>query len=232
MNTALTRSWNLLPVLAAIIVLVGFAQRPANRFDEITVERINVVEKDGTLRMVIANRERSPSPMEYGKPFGRGAGERPGIIFFNEEGTESGGLIFSGSTKDGKASSTGSLTFDQYNMDQALALQFVQTNGERRAGLAVTDYPLGLTTSEWLQRRDAIRAMPAGAEKQKAIAEFQKLLPMERLYVGRTTEGAATLSLADSAGRKRLRMLVQADGAARIEFLDEQGKVKRTLTGE
>src|SRR4051812_46978325 len=119
--------WNVLPILLGAVLLAGFAAKPQpNRFDEITVERINVVEKDGTLRMVIANRDRSPSPMEYGKPFGQGAGDRPGIIFFNDEGTENGGLIFSGHTKDGKVESTGSLTFDQYNIDQALALQFSQ----------------------------------------------------------------------------------------------------------
>ena len=33
----------------------------------------------------------------------------------------------------------------------------------------------------------------------------------------------------DRAGRDRIRMVVAPDGAARIEFLDETGKVTQTL---
>jgi hypothetical protein len=40
------------------------------RFTEIDVERINIVEPDGALRMVISNRPRSIGPVYKGKPFG------------------------------------------------------------------------------------------------------------------------------------------------------------------
>ena len=62
------------------------------RFAEIDVERINVVEPDGKLRLVISNRARSIGPIYKGKPFGYPGGTRPGLIFFNDEGTENGGL--------------------------------------------------------------------------------------------------------------------------------------------
>src|SRR6476660_10262171 len=68
------------------------------KFGEIDVERINVVEPDGKLRLVISNRPRSIGPIYKGKPFGYAGGGRPGIIFFNDEGTENGGLTFTGST--------------------------------------------------------------------------------------------------------------------------------------
>jgi hypothetical protein len=48
--------------------------------------------------MVIANRPRSIGPIYKGEPFGYRGGTRPGIIFFNDEGTENGGLTFTGST--------------------------------------------------------------------------------------------------------------------------------------
>src|SRR6476620_448385 len=66
------------------------------KFTEIDVERINVMEPDGKYRLVISNRPRSIGPIYKGKPFGYAGGTRPGLIFFNDEGTENGGLTFVG----------------------------------------------------------------------------------------------------------------------------------------
>src|SRR5438105_313228 len=77
---------------------IGGASRakPA-AFDEIDVQRINVRERDGTLRMTISNAGAAPGIIVRGKerphPGGR---QSAGILFFNEEGTENGGLIFGG----------------------------------------------------------------------------------------------------------------------------------------
>src|ERR1043165_443990 len=46
------------------------------RFTEIDVERINIVEPDGKLRLVISNRSRSIGPIYKGKPFGYPGGTR------------------------------------------------------------------------------------------------------------------------------------------------------------
>src|SRR5919106_1476984 len=78
--------------LLIVVLLTGFLQIPQRmRFTEIDVERINIVEPDGKLRMVISNRPRSIGPIYKGKPFGYPGGTRPGIIFFNDEETENGG---------------------------------------------------------------------------------------------------------------------------------------------
>lgn len=60
------------------------------KFTEIDVERLNLVEKNGTLRMVMANAERMPDPIINGKAFKT---ERPpGMIFYNGLGDEDGGF--------------------------------------------------------------------------------------------------------------------------------------------
>ena len=41
----------------------GVAQGQKQRFTEIDVERINVLEADGTVKLVIANRQRAPDQM-------------------------------------------------------------------------------------------------------------------------------------------------------------------------
>jgi len=104
----------------AIVVLGGFtASRQKQSFDEITVHRINVVEPDGTLRMVISNKTDFPGIIIKGKETPHPGRKTAGMLFFNDEGTENGGLIFGGS-KDaaGKVESYGHLSFDQYEQDQ------------------------------------------------------------------------------------------------------------------
>src|ERR1044071_6672174 len=93
-------------VMLLLVSLAAFRRngvQQRTRFTEIDVERINVMEPDGKYRMVISNRPRSIGPIYKGKPFGYAGGNRPGIIFFNDEGTENGGLGFGGrQTADGK----------------------------------------------------------------------------------------------------------------------------------
>lgn len=117
-------------LVCGLILLTAFTlQNRKQKFEEIDVERINVVEKDGSLRLVIANNERSPGLLQRGKPFGNGGGGRPGFIFFNDEGTEAGGLTVSGRREKGEVGATASLTFDQYEQDQTIALQYVDYGG-------------------------------------------------------------------------------------------------------
>ena len=74
-------------LLLVVLGTAAFRQRPAQTQGEITVERINVVDRDGTLRMVISNKDRMHPGVMDGKTIDR---PRPyaGIIFFNDEGDE------------------------------------------------------------------------------------------------------------------------------------------------
>lgn len=205
--------------------------QPNQRFGEIDVERINVVEKDGALRMVISNRERSTGPIFKGKPFGYAGGNRPGIIFFNDEQTENGGLTFSGvRSADGKVSSTGHLSFDQYNQDQVVYLQYIESDGQRRMGLTVADRA-DVSILDQVALSDSIRAMaPGSAEHTAATARLREPRPGEpsfapRVFVGRSRAKEALLTLGDRQGRTRARLVVDSLGVARLEFLDAVGTV-------
>jgi hypothetical protein len=51
-----------LTVAFVLVVLTGFAEsRRQQRFDEIDVHRINVIEPDGTLRLVMSNKAEFPA---------------------------------------------------------------------------------------------------------------------------------------------------------------------------
>jgi hypothetical protein len=242
MTTEIQREIRLLKGYAAIttallLVLLVAAFRPGAaraRFTEIDVERINVVEPDGALRMVISNRPRSIGPIYKGTPFGYPGGTRPGMIFFNDEGTENGGLTFTGSRgPDGRYRATSHFAFDQFDQDQVLYLQYVDDNGRRRTGLTIADRA-DVNIFEWVAERDSINRLPDGPEKQAAMERLRAPrngvpLVAQRVYLGRDVEKNAVLALHDAQGRARIRMLVDSLGAARLEFLDDRGRITNTV---
>jgi hypothetical protein len=206
------------------------------RFGEIDVERINIIEPNGTLRMVLSGREKSQGPMFKGKPFGYPGGTRAGIIFFNDEGTEDGGLTWEGKTgPDGKYHAVGHLSFDQYNQDQIVTLQYADDNGVRQQGLRIedrADFPI----DQLVDRMAAIRKMPQGPARDSAMKKLvdNNGVPLSalRVYIGRDRTKQAVLNLADAMGRPRLRLGVDSAGTAQIEFLDTNGKVTRRISGD
>lgn len=186
-------------LLLAVTLTAGFARPKSESFDEITVHRINIVEPDGTLRMVISNHARLPGVIVRGK---EGAADRPqaGMIFYNDEGSENGGLIFGGrkNAKGEVVDSGGSLSFDKYDANQIVQLAGVDDKEDRFAGLAVSDSASG------------------GASHR-------------RIWVGRGEDGAAVIELRDAAGRKRMAMEVPSDGEPRIVLFDKDEKEVRKI---
>lgn len=194
-----------LSVYAGLLTLIFLGgavygnEKRAITADEITVQRINIVEPDGTPRLIISNHAKLPGVLVHGKekPLDR---PQAGLIFLNDEGSEIGGLIFGGrKDKDGKVrDSGGSLSFDRYEANQVVQLLGVDDAEDHLAGLAVSDSPTG---------NDVRR----------------------RIWLGRGDDGAATLALLDGAGRKRIVMKVAENGESKISVLDASGKVVKEL---
>jgi hypothetical protein len=116
---------SVLTATLAVVLLSGFdtagKQFPESlRLRELTVQRINVVEPDGTLRMVMSNKARMPGIYINGVERLPGHhSSTAGMLFLNDEATETGGLIFSGfKDAEGNERSTGHLSFDRYRQDQ------------------------------------------------------------------------------------------------------------------
>lgn len=222
-------------LISCLVLITGFVSRDRKRFTEIDVERINIIEKNGTLRMAISNMERSPAPTMKGNTFGLAGGNRTGIIFFNREETEVGGLTFEGKTdSSGMPDAYGHLSFDQHNQNQALYLSYGDHNGRRSMGLNVDDWQDKPSFSEWNQQYKAAAGMPKGEERDKQLKKIMEPVPgqpafAKRVFVGRDKDKKATVMLADRAGKPRLRLSVDALGEARIEFLDKDGKVTYSL---
>lgn len=221
--------------LLAVLVLGAFRRSGEKvRFDEVDVERLNIVEKDGRVRLVLANGARSPGVVLSGKVLSKPGG-RAGLIFYNEEGEENGGLIFRGRKVNGQVSAGGHLSFDRYGQDQVIALTHQEGEGQHSQGLTILDRP-PQSYVEIQARRDTIQRMPEGPAKEAARRAWVAwqggaAFGAPRLFVGRNREKQAVLDLKDQTGRSRLRLAVDSLGAARIEFLDDSGRVVRTVSG-
>lgn len=213
-----------------ILCTAAFRQASSNaRFDEVTVGRINVVDADGTLRLVLSNKDRMHPGMMDGKLIDR---PRPvaGLLFFNEEGDEVGGLTFTGREVNGSRRANAGIMFDQFKQDQTVGISYSETDGRRTAGLQVWDRP-DQRLSELIDKLNAANKIADPAERQKAIAAARASAQPgpRRLFAGKLPDRSATVSLADGAGKPRLTLTVDVDGNPRIEFLDEQGKVVSRL---
>jgi len=216
--------------LLVVVALGAFRQNAQKaRFTEIDVERINVVEPDGHYRMVISNRPRSIGPIYKGKPFGYEGGGRPGMIFFNDEGTENGGLTFTGKQgPDGKYQASTHMSFDQFNQDQVVNLDYSDNNGKRLMGFSINDRA-NLDIFKMVEMRDSIMKIPEGPARDAAMQTLRRPngvpLSVQRVFIGRDPSKNATLNLSDSEGKVRARLAVDSAGNAALEFLDASGKV-------
>jgi hypothetical protein len=91
---------------------------PKQRFRVIDAERINIREKGGTLKAALSN---SAGFNEFQRAE-RGSVTSSGLMFYNEEGEEEGGLVYSGKATPGGQDADVSLTMDQFRQDQNVYL--------------------------------------------------------------------------------------------------------------
>lgn len=218
----------LVTIIFSVFLLTAFVTQKKNqKFEEIDVERINLVEKDGKLRMVIANGARQHPGMVDGKLIPRDGPRPAGMIFFNERGDEVGGLTFTGDAGKGQYSS---LTFDKFRGDQTIAFQHLENgSGTYFSGISFNDE--NLNTPERSAKFEAIRKLPTEAERKAAYAEMDAKGEnlVGRLIMGKGRDKSSLINLSDAKGRKRLSITVSAEGTPKINFYDEAGKITYSL---
>ena len=209
-----------------------FAPSESLELERLTVERIDVVETDGTLRLVISNEARQTMGAVDGKDLPQRQRDA-GLIFFNDRGDEMGGLVFGGDEQR----AGGIFTFDQFRNDQVLGLMSSERSpGDmdlRQTGLVLWDRPVGESIWDSLETQERVAAMDAqDREAEIAALVEDELYSAQRMFVGRNRDGEVGLELHDRQGRVRLRVMTSKDGEPRIEFLDENGGIVRAVTAE
>jgi len=230
--------------VAAVFFLgsVAFRKSGNQRFSEIDVERINIVEKDGTVKMVITNVERFPAGSDSlnGRPTNETRKKRAGMLFFNEEGMECGGLIYDGEKKANGHSSGLSLTYDQYDGDQVMQLLMQDyKQGDQRmvtGGLVFNDQPAESTqkkTSEISRELEALlKTDPKAAQEKYREYRKQGYGGIQRMMLGKNRSENNGLFLFDDKGRLKAMFYVDKDNKASLDFFDDKGEVISSFPGK
>ncbi len=223
-------------VIVMTLVVLGLgvsayrSREPVRRFREIDVERLNVIEPDGTLRLVLSDRTRYPGVIVKGNEHPSSRGQpQAGLLFFNDEGTEDGGIAYAATRRKGGYQAMGEIMFDQYGQNQTVGLSYEEVNGRRTAGLHVWDRPDSVPIARLVDSFEVISHMPEGPEQTRALQAYRRATGTTRVFAGKTADRVATVALSDVYGRPRLRLLVDSTGAARIEFLDSTGRVTTSV---
>ncbi len=225
-------------LFAVLIFVAAKGKEQPTKFDQIEVHRINVVEPDGTLRLVISDNAESQGPILGGLHMKTRDGKRgAGLIFFNDKGDECGGMTWSGKSKDGKAQADGGLMFDQYNQDQTVGINYSQEGDQRASGFHVWNRSL-TPIGDFARQVNVVEEMKDGPEKTEAMKKLREqavangMGGQERVFVGRTAKNEAVVSLKDSNGKPRILLSVDAQNVPHIQMLDENGKVTYSLPAD
>lgn len=231
MNDKLKKEINFLKVYSGVltvallgIIFYGLSQFKAISFKEITVERINIVESNGDLKLVISNSKRQHQGVVNGKPLPKRE-RQAGLIFFNSVGDECGGLVYDGNDKEAGLV----LSVDKYRDDQIMQLRYVE-NTEKDArlyGMQFWDYPKEDGYDERNKAFQDLQKIEDNEEKKVAYKKMNQdgLLPADRMFVGKKMNQDIGLFINDNKGKPRIKIYIDGDNNPKIELLNEEGTI-------
>lgn len=218
------------------LITISFKSNGVHKFDEIDVQRINIVEPDGTVKMIITNVDRFPNGKTTinGRPTNELRKKRSGMLFFNEDGMECGGFIYDGAKNGGAHSSGLSLTYDQYDGDQVMQLltQDYHDGKERKVSstLVFNDRPVNESQQRTKEILDELKEL--GRENpEKAELKYLEYLKQgllggtARVMLGKSRSQNNGLFLFDDKGNVKAMFYVDKENNAKLDFYDDNGKV-------
>jgi len=214
----------ILTLAVVFLIYQNYNKNEIQKFKEISVERINIKEKNGDLKLVISNSEMQHTGVINGEELPKR--ERPaGLIFFNTVGDECGGLVYGGNEQEAALV----LSVDKFRDDQVMQLQYIEDtkNNDRKYGLQLWDYPIEDSYNERFKNYTALQAAETQEEKVKIIKALKEkhLLAENRLFIGKTFKKDVGLFINDSYGNPRIKIYIDENNIAKFELLDEKGNI-------
>lgn len=206
-----------------------------NKYSELDVEKLNIVDKNGKVKMKLFTQDNIPPLIMDGEdilPDHRQNDPISGLMFYNGKGEETGGLIY-GSEEDetGNLHAGASLTFDQYEQDQVVQMSYVENSGKRSYGFSIYDRP-DASLSKLIKKQNEINNTNLTTEeKEEAYRDLYKG-NAPRAFMGKEENGEVSMKLMDSKGNPRIRLVVDENDVPRMEFLNGKGEVTYKLSPE
>lgn len=226
-NRRLRQTLLCLPPLALLLATAGFfgvarsaansdeAELRVDKFDEITVGRLNIAGPDGVKRFILSY-EMPQAPFQ-GEMLQRTVPPgMAGMIYCAPNGDEVGGIGVSGTEKGGHAL----ITLDYRDTPlEAIGLATHYGPNGQSASLVVMDNPTGTVNVKKIKANDE--------------AEIKRLQAMmvDRISLGVDAHNAA-LVIKDRNGKERIVIGVDANNNPKLEILDENGKGVQRLPAE
>lgn len=214
MNEKLQKEVTFLKVYSVALTLalagvIFFMIRPGElkSFKEINVERINVLESNGDLKLVISNSKRQHQGVINGKPLPKR--ERPaGVIFFNSKGDECGGLVYDGNEKNAGLV----LSIDKFQDDQVMQLQYIENTekNKRKYGLQLWNYSKEDGYNERIQAFEELDKIQDKEEIDSFYSKMKEdgLLPEDIMFVGKKSNNEIGVFINDHTGKPRIKLFI------------------------
>ncbi len=167
-------------------------------FEEITTNRINLVDADGTPRLILHNQERMPGEWERDTA--------AGITIYAPDGQEVGGLHVEDEVVR--------FSLDEQGTNEVTSYFTQQSPFGSQRGLFVWDqYPGAPGDGQRERFKELVGRDPNPRE-----------IMIPRVFSGQRF-GESIVVLGDSFGNERIRIYVNNKNQPRLEFLDEKGEV-------
>lgn len=218
-----------------LVVNVVRPFRHSQTVETLNAGRINIREKDGTLKAVLSN----SAGFNEGQRAADGKGPAfSGLMFYNEEGAEEGGLVFQGKATPQGQDSDVTLTMDQYKQDQNVYLNHSEHKDAEGIsisdGLQINSRPdWTLANNEYATYKLLGNLRPGQKDAATLDALRQGIISTRRLFYGikrgvknKLAYDDAGLFIKNRLGRDAIRIYVDYENKPHFEVYDELGRAK------
>lgn len=220
-------------ITAALVVNTLHPLLSRQRFKVLEAERINIREKSGVLKAALSD----SAGFNEGQRAERARVRFSGLMFYNEEGQEEGGLVYSGKANPaGGQDADVTLTMDQYRQDQNVYLHHEEHKDAQNLriedGLSINSRPDWSGVKEEYSIYRKMNALAPAESDQLRLRSLQSgKISSNRLFFG-VRRGVASGQAYDDAGifiknkwgRTAIRLYVDADNKPHFEVYDPLGK--------
>ena len=218
-------------VLLAVNCFHPLLRRQA--FLVVEAERIEIRERDGTLKAALSNAAGFTEGQRSQAPEGA---RISGLMFYNEEGREAGGLVYLGKSIPGGQDAEAALTFDQFRQDQNVYLHHEEhrdAQGTRISdGLSINSRPDWSVVKEEYRTYEDTQKLPQGQQDDATLKALQAgKVSTGRLFIG-VKRGISRgqpyddggVFIKNKWGRPVIKLYVDNDNRPHLEFYDPLGK--------